>query len=105
MNLHQCPFCHVKQQTDGHAKPNIIVSKFGRGDYVVNCLACDAYGPSGESEADSVHLWNNARIRVVRKPRGRIGAYMTKKRKADIKEAGRKAMLDKTPAEMEVPND
>ena len=100
MNLHQCPFCHVKQKTDSHPEPNIDVSKFGRGSYVVNCLVCDAYGPPGESKADAVQLWNNALIRVVRKPRGRIGAYMTKKRKADIKEAGRKAMLDKTPAEM-----
>ena len=105
MNLHQCPFCHVKQQTDSHPEPNISVAKFGRGCYVVNCLVCDAYGPPGESKADAVRLWNNARIRMVRKPRGRIDAYMTEKRKADIKEAGRIAMLDQTQEEMEVSYD
>jgi len=33
------------------------------------------------------------------------GAYMTEKRKADIKEAGRIAMLDQTQEEMEVSYD
>ena len=47
--LKPCPFCGSK---------NVDVTKIGPEDWWLQCRGCGATGPIGESEEETIKLWN-----------------------------------------------